>query len=167
LYGARHHPPGAKMPPLYPARLLTVTAPSAPASSDHLHGQQSLSTGVSLPRTTVLIAEDDPDLREIFTIAFKHRDFEVQTVRNGQEAIDLLGAGLPQVLVLDINMPQVSGIEVLRHIREHGLHDEMHVIVLTANPGYKYDPEIEFVSLFLEKPVSIDHLTHFATRLVA
>jgi DNA-binding response OmpR family regulator len=155
------------MPPLTHFPRLTVTPPSASASPDPLHGYESPRTGVPLPRISVLIAEDDPDLREIFEIAFKHRHFEVQTVRNGQEAINLLEEGLPQVLVLDINMPQVSGLEVLRHIREQGLHDEMHVIVLTANPGYKYDPEIEFVSLFLEKPVSIDHLTHFATRLVA
>lgn len=119
------------------------------------------------PRMTVLIAEDDEDLREIFTIAFEHRQFEVHTVENGQEAIRTLNTHRPQVLVLDINMPQVSGIEVLRYIREQGWQSGMHIIVVTANPGHKYDPEIEFVTLFLEKPVSIEHLTQFATRLVA
>jgi CheY-like chemotaxis protein len=91
----------------------------------------------STPPITVLIAEDDPDLRDIFTIAFRYKQFDVRTVRNGEEAIDTLKAELPQVLVLDISMPKVSGIDVLRYIREQGWHSKMHCIVVTANPGYK------------------------------
>lgn len=124
-------------------------------------------TGSAVPPITVLIAEDDPDLRDIFMIAFRYHQFDVRTVRNGQEAIDTLKVGLPAVLILDINMPKVSGLEVLRYIREQGWHPQMQIIVVTANAGYQHDPEIEFVSLFLEKPVSIDHLTRFAERLVA
>jgi CheY-like chemotaxis protein len=155
------------MPPLSSSHHVAVRPASAQAYPDRAHGQAPSPATVPPSRISVLIAEDDPDLREIFTIAFAHRHFDVQSVQNGQEALDQLTTRLPQVLVLDINMPQVSGLEVLRHIRAQGWYGAMHIIVLTANPGYKYDPEIEFVSLFLEKPVSIDHLTHFATRLVS
>lgn len=120
---------------------------------------------ITPPRTTVLIAEDDPDLRTIFTFTFEYYQFDVKNVRNGQEAIEALEQGLPQVLVLDIAMPLVSGLDVLQYIRERHWHAKMHIIVVTANAGYQYDPVIEIASLFLVKPVSVEHLARFAERL--
>lgn len=129
---------------------------------------QSLAT-TFLPNRTdqirILIAEDNDDLRTIFSLAFKHTHFEVQAVSNGKQAIAELEKALPDVLVLDINMPEMSGIDVLRYIRERGWDSHLEVIVVTGNSEHRYDPEINSASLFLVKPVDIHELTIFARKL--
>lgn len=126
-------------------------------------------TPASLPNRSeqirILIAEDNDDLRTIFSLAFKHTHFEVQAVSNGKQAIVELEKSLPDVVVLDVNMPEMSGIDVLRYIRERGWDSHLEVIVVTGNSEHRYDPEMNGASLFLVKPVDIYELTVFARKL--
>ncbi len=85
-----------------------------------------LSPGVT---ARVLIVDDDAELREIVESEFREHHFEVFGCSEGQRAMDLIRSRPPDLVVLDLGLPDVGGLEVLRQIREIG---SLPVIVLTG-----------------------------------
>jgi DNA-binding response OmpR family regulator len=67
---------------------------------------------------SVLIAEDDTTLRNIYEKKFTLAGYEIRTVNNGEEALAELEKAEPDILILDINMPVVDGFGVLKKIKE-------------------------------------------------
>jgi len=118
------------------------------------------------PHKKVLVVDDNPDLRAIFARAFDRRHFAVQVAIDGGEAIDYLKTELPDVLILDLNMPKVSGFDVLNYVRQNQNTKDVKVIIVTGNCMAMQAPEAEFADLLLIKPVSIIDLVTFAQRLI-
>lgn len=118
------------------------------------------------PLKKVLVVDDNPDLRAIFARAFDRRHFSVQVAVDGVEAIESIQTELPEVLILDLNMPRLSGFDVLRYVRENQRTKDVKVIVVTGNCMAMQAPETEFADLLLIKPVSIVDLITFAQRLI-
>ena len=114
---------------------------------------------------SVLIAEDNADLREIFAQVFTFHQFNVRVAHDGQAALAFLEAELPDVLVLDINMPRLSGFDVLDFIRRRTSIKQVKIIVVTGSMLAMQSPEAEYADLFLVKPVAVHDLIEFATRL--
>ena len=71
------------------------------------------------PSTTVLIVEDEESFVEALTVGLKREGFRVEVARDGVEAMDRFGAVHPDLVLLDVMLPTVSGIEVCRQIRTH------------------------------------------------
>lgn len=67
-------------------------------------------TAVPLHRKSVLIVDDDPDIREILREVFRDQGFEVTTAANGEVAFHALSSVHPDVIVLDIHMPIMDGV---------------------------------------------------------
>ena len=65
----------------------------------------------------ILVVEDDPDARKVLSLILKLDGFEVSTVSGGREAIDAIRAAAPDLILLDVMMPDVDGFEVCRRIR--------------------------------------------------
>jgi CheY-like chemotaxis protein len=78
---------------------------------------------------TVIIAEDTDFLRETIQYALEDHDVQVIPVKNGQEAIDAIDKQEPDLMLLDLLMPQVDGYAVLEHINVKGC--SFPIIVLT------------------------------------
>jgi len=114
----------------------------------------------------VLIAEDNSDLQYIFGMSFQTQQFEVSRATDGEQAIQSLQNEIPDVLILDINMPKQSGLAVLSYIRSQQISHRMKVIVVTGNYLAQQAPEAEIADLFLVKPVSVKELMMLAKRLV-
>ncbi len=116
----------------------------------------------------VLIAEDNPDLRQIFTHVFQHHRFSVEIAVDGAEALAFLAASQPpDVLILDVNMPRLSGLEVLAYIRRTPHLKALKVIVVTGNSVAVDHPDAQHADLFLIKPININELITMASRLIA
>lgn len=79
----------------------------------------------------ILLAEDDIQLIDMYKRKFKLEGFEVYIAENGQEAIDQFETFTPDIVLLDIMMPKVNGLEVLRHIRKGSKNKDALVIILT------------------------------------
>lgn len=80
----------------------------------------------------ILVAEDDPAIRRLLGATLRRRRLEVELAENGAEAIDALKRGEFAVLVLDLNMPDVDGWEVLRWLAKHPDCRPASVIVVSA-----------------------------------
>jgi CheY-like chemotaxis protein len=100
----------------------------------------------------VLIVDDNPDLRTIFARSFDHRHFAVTIAADGIEAIERLEEEQPDILILDINMPRLSGFDVLRHLRENKRALEMKIVVVTGNTMTITAPQADLADLLLVKP---------------
>jgi DNA-binding response OmpR family regulator len=92
-----------------------------------------MTNSVDFEGTTVLVADDDPDLLTYIKFRLEHAGFDVVTARNGEEALMLALERQPSLAVLDVRMPKLDGFEVTRRIRTTNAVCEMPIILLTAS----------------------------------
>jgi two-component system OmpR family response regulator len=85
----------------------------------------------------VLIADDEPNIREVISFALERAGFSTTTARNGGEALQQVRRGPPDLIILDIGMPEMDGLEVCRQIRKTS---EVPILFLSAR-----DEEIDRV----------------------
>jgi two-component system OmpR family response regulator len=67
---------------------------------------------------SILVVDDDPHIRDVVRFAFEKTGMTIATAQNGQEALRLFDRGVHQLVVLDIGMPEMDGLEVCRQIRK-------------------------------------------------
>ena len=82
-------------------------------------------------RNRVLIADDEPGIADILCKLLKHHGYEVITAISGVEAIELIRTQPPDVVLLDILLPDISGMEVIERVRGFS---QIPIIVFTARP---------------------------------
>src|SRR3954453_4132409 len=111
---------------------------------------------------TILVVDDEPDIREIVQLNLELDGHRVLTAGNGNEALALLGDELPDVMLLDLNMPELDGWAVLQRIKEAGDADvsRIPVLMLTAydTADNRVRGGIEGAIRYLTKPFSPDAL---------
>ncbi|CBZ48442.1 DNA-binding response regulator [Streptococcus gallolyticus subsp. gallolyticus ATCC BAA-2069] len=78
----------------------------------------------------ILVAEDEIQMNRVLTTALTHEGYDVDSVYDGQAAIDMANENAYDVMVMDIMMPVKSGIEAVQEIRQTG--NQSHIIMLTA-----------------------------------
>ena len=86
--------------------------------------------------SVILLAEDDDDVRSLVRHALEMDGHTVREARDGQEAIDSYREVRPDLMILDLTMPRLSGYEVLRELQRTGdRHADVPVLVLSARVG--------------------------------
>jgi len=112
----------------------------------------------------ILIIDDDRSIRETLVGFFKKKGFEVLSASNGKEGLDLVRKFLPDLVLSDIRMPEMNGLELLEKIKE--FKEEINVILMTA-----YDDMQTTVKAirkgaydYLEKPIEINRLAIIVDR---
>lgn len=112
---------------------------------------------------SVLIIEDDPKLNEIMSITLQS-DFEIETCIDGKQGLSRLSETIPDIVVLDLNLPGASGREILTHIRSNERFTKTRVILTTADER-QAELMTDEVDIVLLKPVSPVQLRELALRL--
>lgn len=108
----------------------------------------------------ILIAEDNAEIRTLVSSILVEEGHKVGVAQNGQQALDMLVDDPPDVLVLDIMMPQMDGYTVLKELKSAGAKEQMKILILTAKTsesdwvrGYKLGADA-----YLTKPFDTDEL---------
>ena len=83
----------------------------------------------------VLIVDDDTDAREAMAQFLEKRRYNVKSVPNGREALELVMNATPAVVVLDWMMPEMDGVDFLRIVRSYLRLQKLPVILVTAHQG--------------------------------
>jgi DNA-binding NtrC family response regulator len=109
-------------------------------------------------RPDVLIAEDDPDIRDSFAILLEDAGFQTTAVVDGRAVLELLSRRSFDALVLDLDVRDISGSEVLAHIDQNG--PSLPVFVLTGGGGdHARLARNRLVRGIFEKPFSVSELS--------
>jgi len=104
----------------------------------------------------VLVAEDNEVNRMVLTAMIEHLGHQVQCVENGEQVLPAASAFEPDVVLMDMRMPVMDGLEATRRLRADSRFDTLRVIALTAN-AFEEDRQACFAAGmdgFLSKPVS-------------
>ena len=115
----------------------------------------------------VLLAEDEPNIVESLKFLLGRAGFDVTVRMNGREALDAALTNPPDVMLLDVMLPEIDGFEVLSRLRAQGNGASPPVIMLTAK-GQRADRERALASgadLFISKPFSNADLMRAVTDL--
>lgn len=81
---------------------------------------------------SILIADDEPNIVLSLEFVLQEEGYRVRVARDGQEALDALAAELPDLLLLDVMLPRVSGFEVCERIRANPSWRGLRVVMLSA-----------------------------------
>jgi CheY-like chemotaxis protein len=112
----------------------------------------------------ILVADDNPAIRELYSLEFEGMGHEVVFACNGTEALDRCRAAQPDVVVLDIGMPDRNGLEVLGELA--AMHGGTPVIVNTAYPMFKMDYRAHRARAWLTKSSNPDALKETVSRVL-
>ena len=82
--------------------------------------------------TKILVAEDDPDIRELIALSLRFAGYEVIPAADGQQAVDLAVERKPDLIMLDIRMPRLTGFEALEQIKQRDEFAQTPVVILSA-----------------------------------
>lgn len=122
----------------------------------------------------ILLVEDNPMDVDLTLRAFARRKLlnPIMVARDGQEALDWIprweaGEAPPLVILLDLKLPRVDGLEVLRHLREHPASRDLPVVVLTSS-SENSDVDAAYrlgVNSYIVKPVNFEKFMDVAAQI--
>ena len=113
----------------------------------------------------ILIVEDDKDFRFILQTDFRSEGFNIITAENGQEGLDLIVKEKPDLIILDILMPKMSGIEMAEKMKEKGLNTPLIFLTNMSDIDHISKAEQIFPTDYIIKAdVSIDKIVTAAKR---
>ena len=112
----------------------------------------------------LLLVEDEPSVREAFALRLSDQGYAVQTAGSGEEALSVLRSFEPDILVLDLIMPNLSGLDVLSRVKQTSPH--LLVILLTARGTVKDAVEATKLGAFdfVAKSIDMEDLLHALRR---
>jgi CheY-like chemotaxis protein len=118
----------------------------------------------SLPRIGdgehVVIVEDDPYVAKVFGIALRHAGFKVTSVDTAAAAIALFAHEFPQLVLLDLMLPDMNGLDLLRYIRRQPGAEKTEVLICSGSTGgfHRQQALDAGAKLFIGKPISVENL---------
>jgi two-component system, chemotaxis family, chemotaxis protein CheY len=138
-------------------------APRSPQASDSAHPSDDEAAGVI---GRVLLVDDQPELRRLIRRSLHRAGYLVVEAWNGRVAIELAQRGEFDVVISDVRMPDVSGIELLSTLRD--LDPDLPVVLTSGSPDPLTSLESSDLGAFayLVKPVSFDTMRDTARRAV-
>lgn len=120
-------------------------------------------------RPVILVADDDEDILALVSLTLGRTENEILNARDGVEALEMTIDRHPDVLVLDLRMPRLTGHDVLRMIREKKGTSNTHVIVLSAYVQREVIDRVleEGADAFVSKPFDPDVLRERVEDILA
>lgn len=108
--------------------------------------------------SNILIVDDEQSYRQLLTLVFESDGHSIRTASNGREAVELVAAEAPDVIVSDVRMPDMDGIEMLRAVRE--THADLGVVFMTAHASVESAREAFKLGAddFVTKPFDVEEL---------
>lgn len=126
--------------------------------------------GANLENKTILIVDDDPDIVTAITTSLSDTGAKIESARDGNTAVSKAEAGDPDLVILDIMLPQKSGFLVLERLRKgKSRGDKPRVIMITGNQGQRHRQYAEALGVdeYLNKPFRMERLLEVTEKLLA
>ncbi len=145
--------------PAFPVERRTTIAPSAPAPRP----------APSVPQGKhILVVDDSPSVRRVVSNMLKQHQWEVQTARDGVEALEMISQEMPAAVLLDIEMPRMDGYELMATVRAQEQYRTLPLVVLTSRAAAKHQQRAMQLgaSAYVVKPYQDEELINILNLLV-
>ena len=151
--------------------LATTALPGVDPSevADRLADRDGIGPGPPRETTVILVVDDAADNVAILSLDLQQIGYRVVTATNGEEAVSVAAAIVPNLILMDISMPRLDGLGATRKIRELEPLREVPIVALTAfdTEGFKRAAYDAGVSGYLTKPINFDRMHQLIGRLLA
>src|SRR5512133_4077501 len=117
---------------------------------------------------TILIVDDSPTIRKLLGYILKKKSFVIAEAEDGIDAMEKLGHVQVDLVIVDLNMPNMDGIEFVKNLRDNYYYMDTPVIMLTTTKDdkLKKDAFDAGVNMFLNKPVQPNFLLYKVESLL-
>jgi DNA-binding response OmpR family regulator len=117
---------------------------------------------------TILVCEDDPSLRLLFRLTIEPHGYRVVEAGDGRSGIELARSVEPDLVVVDMGLPDCSGVEVVRALRNESALEKTPILMATGSmqPGDRLAAEDAGVDAFLYKPFNMVRLISEIAQLL-
>jgi DNA-binding response OmpR family regulator len=116
----------------------------------------------------ILVAEDERDIRELIAFTLRFAGFDVELVGNGADAVDMAATVEPELILMDVRMPRMTGYEACKALKENPVTKDIPVVFLSAKGQESEIQEgLEVGALdYILKPFAPDELTSQVKRIL-
>jgi len=132
-------------------------------------GEPSPATQSEIMTDTVLVVDDDPMVHRVLGHYLERAGYQLSTAHTGRQAIELATRDMPRLIIMDVMLPEMSGLEALRELKDGDLTKEIPVIVLTSSAvrATELESTASGAAVFLTKPFTELELMTAVRRLVS
>lgn len=117
---------------------------------------------------TILVVEDNPDAREMVSVVLTAAGFLVETAEDGQQALAVVEELLPDLIITDIQMPNLDGIEMIKRLRELLRCKAVPIVVMSAfSSAATQEALAAGANQSAAKPMQVDALINLVQRLLS
>jgi CheY-like chemotaxis protein len=108
----------------------------------------------------VLVIDDNHDITEVLSFYFEHENIDYELINNGKEGLKAIREHNFDLILLDMAMPEFSGIEVIRSLKKDGIFESRNIVIFTASSDPKIREELgaSGAKMIFKKPCSLDDL---------
>lgn len=160
---------------MHPAKTLIPRKPEPapggppPQKEQEVYLRSGAGASLRLKPYTIMVAEDFDDTRALLRRALQMNGYSVVEAANGLEAVDLVRRGCPDLILMDLNMPVMDGLEATERIREcRGLCKNVVILAITAHDTYGMKEAALEAGCdgYILKPLDFDRLDTILNRLL-
>lgn len=121
------------------------------------------------PKFLILVVDDSADNLAVISLNLQHQGYRVVTAGNGEDGISVAMQTLPNLILMDINLPALDGLAATRRIREHDALRDVPVVAITAfgTEGFQRAAYDAGISGYLTKPLDFDRMNQLIARLLS
>lgn len=112
-----------------------------------------------------LVVEDNKEIALFLHVVLEQMGFAADIASDGEAALNFIAETRPSLVILDLNIPKISGVEVLHRIRADDRLTNTKVVIVSANP-HMIDESYDMADLVLQKPVSYSQIHDLIERLM-
>lgn len=114
----------------------------------------------------VLVVEDFEPMQNMYVDVLTRCHMNAIRASDGEQAVRLINTEKPDVVLLDVDLPRMSGLEVLKRTRENATTKDTRIIIITGNHVVEHSDNITDADLVLIKPVNPVDIVNFVQRLL-
>jgi CheY-like chemotaxis protein len=142
-----------------------ITQDSTPLVDGNVSGTELRMYGAR----TVLVAEDDADVRLLMSTLLGRRGYRVVEARDGQETLDVAKDVRPDIVLMDLQLPRLNGFAVTRFLRQTDSLRRIPIIVVSAHDPAKHRnlALAAGCNAYVQKPIDFDHLDGLMASLLS
>ena len=121
------------------------------------------------PKFLILVVDDSADNLAVISLNLQHQGYRVVTAGNGEDAVNVATQTLPNLILMDINLPALDGLAATRRIRENEALRDVPVVAVTAfgTEGFQRAAYDVGVAGYLTKPIDFDRMNQLIARLLS